>query len=114
MRKFAAQKVYIHMKRPDIIERIQHAVMPSEPKFTLWLYGSEARGDARPDSDIDLLVLVDAESVSLREQMAINAPLFDIELDTGIQINTHIEPRATWEARKSVFTHNVNKERIAL
>lgn len=102
------------MRRPDIIERIRNAKMPAEPKMTLWLYGSEARGEARPDSDIDLLVLVEAESVTLREQMAINAPLFDIELDTGIQINTHIEPRPTWEARKSVFTHNVNQERIAL
>lgn len=102
------------MRRPEIIERIRRAAMPTEPKITIWLYGSEARGEARPDSDIDLLVLVDDDSISLRQQMAINAPLFDIELETGVQINTHIEPRATWEARKSAFTYNVNQERIAL
>jgi len=34
------------------------AVMPDEPVIAAYLYGSRARGDARPDSDVDVAVLV--------------------------------------------------------
>jgi predicted nucleotidyltransferase len=35
----------------------------------LWLFGSRARGEARPDSDYDLLVLVDHDANQLRDRV---------------------------------------------
>lgn len=35
----------------------------------LWLFGSRARGEARPDSDYDLLVLVDHDTTDLRDRI---------------------------------------------
>ena len=75
------------MKRPQIISRIKEALHRNEPGLQIVLFGSEARGDARADSDIDLLLLVDKEPVTLADKMALTAPLYDIELETGIQIN---------------------------
>ena len=86
------------------------------PRVQTILYGSEARGDARPDSDIDLLILVDADKLTNDDKDRIIAPFYDIELDTGIIISTLIMPRSAWENRPFMtpFQYNVNREGITL
>ena len=72
------------MKRPEIVEQIRKIVHHVVPDATTILYGSEARGDARADSDIDLLVLLDGERLDWERQEKVAAPLYDIELNTGV------------------------------
>ena len=102
------------MKRPQIISRIKEALHRNEPGLQIVLFGSEARGDARADSDIDLLLLVDKEPVTLADKMALTAPLYDIELETGIQINPIVESLRKWGKRFTPFYENVIKEGILL
>lgn len=47
------------MRRPEIIQKIRKVLQVAAPGAQTILYDSEAWGDARPDSDIDLLILVD-------------------------------------------------------
>lgn len=83
-------------------------------KIETKLYGSEARGDVRPDSDIDLLILVDQPDVSLHDEMAITRPLYQIELQTGVQINSFVLPKSQWGNRVTPFFLNVENEGVAL
>ena len=78
--------------------------------------GSQARGDARPDSDIDLLILVDKDKLTPKEEREITYPLYDIEIDTGVMINPMVVSRKKWEEIKnrSLFYYNVMKEGIVL
>lgn len=46
----------------DVAERLRAAaaaVMADEPVLAVYLFGSRARGTARPDSDVDVAVLLD-------------------------------------------------------
>ena len=86
------------------------------PNSKAILYGSEARGDAHPDSDIDLLVLVDGNKLSVKEEDRIIAPLYDIEIETGVQINARVLLKKLWEHRpiRTPFQINVMNEGIVL
>ena len=75
-----------------------------------------ARGDARPDSDIDLLILVDGNKLTVKEEYRIITPLYDIEIETGVQINARVLLKKIWENRpfQTPFGMNVMKEGIIL
>ena len=104
------------MRRNEVVERIRQEAHKMSPEVQTILYGSEARGDARPDSDIDLLLLVDKDKLSYSDKDRIMAPFYDIELDTGIIISTLIMSRKEWESRPFLtpFQYNVNREGVTL
>ena len=104
------------MRRPEIVKQIRQAVRQTDPTATVILYGSEARGDARPDSDIDVLILLEGDKRDLQRESEMSGALYDVELATGVLVSPMIMLRSQWENRpfKTPFYINVVNEGIQL
>ncbi|MBQ7191356.1 MAG: nucleotidyltransferase domain-containing protein [Paludibacteraceae bacterium] len=103
------------MRRTQIVGQIAAGIHSLNPTAKLILFGSEARGDARPDSDIDLIVLLNQEQITTEEKDTIYSLLYDIELATLIPINAHIYTQTYWDNRPiDPFKINVQNEGILL
>ena len=104
------------MIRKEIINQISQAIQRVDPTATAILYGSEARGDARPDSDIDVLILLDGDQMSLKREMDVTGPLNEIEWQTGVLVSPTVMLRKQWENMpfKTPFYINVMNEGIRI
>ncbi len=54
----------------DLVERVVAALRGAVPVEEVWLFGSCARGDAKPDSDLDLLVVLADDHGMARPNLA--------------------------------------------
>lgn len=104
------------MNRKNVVGQISRAIRDVEPTAIAILYGSEARGDARDDSDIDVLILLDGEKMDLRREMRITGPLNEIEWRTGVLVSPMVMLRKKWENMpfKTPFYVNVMNEGIRI
>ena len=107
----------VTMTAPDILQEIKRRVAAVEPSAEVLLYGSFARGEQGPESDIDLLILLpEGERVSYDEGMRIKSPLYRLEWSTGRIISPLVYTRKEWLERHkgTTFFYNVQREAVAL
>jgi predicted nucleotidyltransferase len=71
------------MKRDSILENISKAIHGKDPKAKAFLFGSRARGDNRPDSDWDILILIDNLDITNEIEDKFRDDLYDLELELG-------------------------------
>ena len=94
---------------------VKKAVSRQAPNAKVILFGSRARGDAKPDSDWDILILVDKERITAKDFEEINYPIFDIGFQTGEHISPKLYTFKEWEVRRfTPFYKNVEQEGIEL
>ena len=104
------------MKRTEVVNKISQVIHEVEPTALAILYGSQARGDARSDSDIDVLILLDGDKRDLKREDHLSGELYEIELASGVTISPMIMLRQQWEQRpfKTPFYVNVMNEGVRI
>ncbi|MGM0408740.1 MAG: nucleotidyltransferase domain-containing protein [Bacteroidota bacterium] len=104
------------MNDREIIERIKKTVRSKAPGTKVILYGSRARGDNRPDSDIDILILLDKKKITREDEKRVKYPLYDIEFETGIIVSALVLTKLDWESKHKItpFHDNVSREGVEL
>ena len=99
-----------------IQSKIKTTIHQNDPGAIAYLFGSRARGDNRPDSDWDILILIDNDKVTNEIEDKFRDDLYEIELESGQIISTFIYPKDYWNNTLiySPLYKNVNNEGILL
>ena len=81
-----------------VLSKIKTIVRQIDPKAEVILYGSRARGDEHPDSDWDLLILVNSKA-DLDYEMVFRHKLFDLELELEEAFSVTVHNKNEWKSK---------------
>jgi uncharacterized protein len=92
----------------EIVRRIVHAAQPER----IILFGSRARGDARPDSDFDVLVIKESDEPGYRRDAALYLALAGRNAPVDVLMYTPDEIK-DWSAVPQAFVTTAPREGVA-
>jgi predicted nucleotidyltransferase len=81
-RSKARKKVNVQAQIDRMVKRIVNRFHPDK----IILFGSQARGDAGPDSDVDLLVVLPVDGSVVEQRLAIRHVLHDIPIPLDVVV----------------------------
>jgi len=94
------------------IRQLKRQIMPNEKVI---LYGSQARGDAREDSDWDLLILLDKPKEEWEDYNRYSYPFTQMGWNIGTHISPIVYTLTEWEQQKpSLFYKFVKQDGIEI
>jgi len=80
-----------------LLERCRNIVLAIEPGAEVILYGSHVRGEAGPDSDYDIFILVDG--LLTREiEDRISFALYDLEYEVDVVLSVHVYEKSFFQS----------------
>ena len=78
----------------------------------LYLYGSYARGEQQPDSDVDVMIVLDAYESYGREVDRTGELVSNLSLDYGISISRMVMTERQWKASNTPLLRNIRMDGI--
>lgn len=78
------------------------------------LYGSQARGDAEPDSDIDILIVLNRDFNPAEENNRISLLIASLCLEYNILISCALASSRQFQEYNNSFFRNIRREGIPL
>ena len=103
-------------RRQNIIKAISQKAKEITPEGSeVILFGSQARGDARPDSDWDVLILLDKERITSKDVDDYSYPFWELGWDYNEMINALLFTKKEWYHNiASPLYENVTRDGIRL
>lgn len=100
-----------------VLEEFKRRIEQRHPQelVRLVVFGSQARGEATPDSDIDVLVVVHSQDWRLGD--AIRDLGYELEIAHGLVLSIQVMSRAQYDERTalgSTFLKNIEREGLAV
>ncbi len=103
-------------KKEQIVQMIKMVVDKNAPGSEVYLFGSQARGNAKKLSDWDILILLNISDISFDFETKFMDEFYELELKTGEIFSPLIYSKNEWNSNYSItpFYENIQKEGIRL
>lgn len=103
-------------KNRYILNQIRQVAKETAPKGSLvLLFGSRARGQARKNSDWDILIVLPQSQLCQSDYDKVSYPLVELGWKLGEQINPIVYTKQEWEANSiTPFYDNVLRDAVSL
>ncbi|GAG85554.1 unnamed protein product [marine sediment metagenome] len=104
------------MMRERLLKRVKSALSETFGRRLkgVVLYGSEARGESAPDSDIDFLVLLEGPLKEPNDSWACINAVYPLVLESGRPIHAEPVDAAEYEAGEFPLYENAKREGVSL
>ena len=99
----------------EVVEKVLELL--KEKVYRIILYGSYARGNFEPESDFDVMILLNCSPEEiLVYRRAVSVLASEISLENGIEVSLLLKDRETYEQWLDtlVFYQNVEREGLTL
>ena len=105
-----------HRKLDTILATLRRRLeeIYSDRLLRMVLYGSQARGEAEPGSDIDVLVVLKGPVNPGEEIARTGGAVADVPLGSGELVNCVYMDEERFEHRSGPFLHNIRRESISI
>ncbi len=102
--------------KEQILQRIIRIVNDNDPNSEVYLYGSQARGDAKRLSDWDLLILLERTKIPFEVETRFMDEFYDLGLETGEIISPLIYLKSDWQSNRSItpLYENIQREGVRI
>ena len=88
------------------LQRVLHEILPELPSAEVWAFGSRARKDAKPYSDLDIAIVA-KKPLSLAEMARITDAFEQSDLSIRVDV-------LDWAAANPRFQAAIGKDRVLL
>ncbi len=78
----------------------------------VYIFGSQARGEATPDSDLDVLIVLDPLDDYDAEIARTSHLISSLSLDCGTSLSRVFVSQAQWAEGQTAFLQNVREEAV--
>lgn len=97
-----------------ILHDIKTCIVAMDSSAEVILYGSRTRGDAREDSDWNILILLNRENILFDFEIELMNALYAIEIEKDIVITPLIYSKKDWNEDRAMtpLFENIQKEGI--
>jgi uncharacterized protein len=96
----------------ELLVRLRHGLeqLYGERLAGVYLFGSFARGEATPESDVDILIVLDEVADYGQEIERTGHLLSELSLDYEVSISRLFVSSEAWQHRDSPFLSNVREQ----